>query len=108
MKSDDVRGHLDALILAALADSPAHGYSVIELIRSRSGGGFDLAEGTVYPALHRLEADGHLTSTWTDVNGRRRKIYSLTRPGRKQLATERDRWRQFSSRITNAIGGLPA
>lgn len=108
MKDNDVRGYLDGLILAALADGPAHGYSIIGRIRDRSSGAFELAEGTLYPALHRLESEGHLSSTWHQVQGRRRKVYSLTRPGRAELAAQRVRWREFSTVINQAFGGAPA
>ncbi len=104
MKGDELRGHLEGLVLAALADGPAHGYSVIARIRERSRDQLDLAEGTIYPALHRLEADGHLTAAWTNVNGRRRKIYTLTRPGHRELAAQRLRWHEFSTLITHALG----
>ena len=58
MRAETLKGHLDALILATLRDGPAHGYAVIEELKRRSGGAFELAEGTVYPVLHRLEYDG--------------------------------------------------
>ena len=60
-----LKGHLDAIVLAALESGPAHGYAIIEAIKSRSGGTFDLPEGTIYPALHRLEQAGLLSSSWT-------------------------------------------
>jgi PadR family transcriptional regulator, regulatory protein PadR len=105
MDSNGLRGNLDALVLAALVDSPTHGYHVIVRIRDRSTGAFDLAEGTVYPALHRLEAGGHLRSRWEEVEGRRRKIYSITAAGRRRLADDRARWNTFSTVMTLAIGG---
>jgi len=108
MDANQLRGNLDTLILAALVDSPAHGYHVIGRIRDRSTGVFDLAEGTVYPALHRLEAAGHLRSRWEDIEGRRRKIYSVTPRGQRRLADDRTRWNTFSSVMTLAIGGETA
>ena len=60
MKSDALNGQLDPLILATIADEPAHGYVILQRLKERSGGAFDLAEGTIYPALHRLEHDGLL------------------------------------------------
>src|ERR1041385_3971017 len=86
MKAETLKGHLDALVLATLRDGPAHGYAVIEELKRRSGGAFDLPEGTVYPVLHRLEADGLLTSSWSSAAGRRRRVYRLTRRGRATLA----------------------
>lgn len=104
MKPDAVRGHLDALILAVLEKQPLHGYAVIEALQVRSGGALDLATGTVYPALRRLEAAGHLTSTWSEGSGRRRRTYSLSRSGRKALAVERDQWRAFSAVVDGLLG----
>jgi DNA-binding PadR family transcriptional regulator len=96
MKAETLKGHLDALILATLRDEPAHGYAVIEELKQRSGGVFDLAEGTVYPVLHRLEADGLLASAWSTVAGRRRRVYRLTRRGRAALAQRRGEWQSFA------------
>ena len=69
MRAESLKGHLDALVLATLGDEPLHGYAVIEALRARSEGAFDLAEGTVYPVLHRLEADGSADEQLVD--GRR-------------------------------------
>ena len=100
-----LKGHLDLIVLAALAAGPAHGYAVIEEIRRRSGEKFDLPEGTNYPALHRLEQAGLLVSHWmTSDSGRRRRVFALTRRGDHALAKRRVIWRQFSA----AIGGLLA
>src|SRR6516162_462194 len=103
MEGDMLKGHLDLIVLAALAPGPAHGYAVIEQIRHRSGEAFDLPEGTIYPALHRLEAAGLLSSRWTIAeSGRKRRVYALTRQGTRALAERRAIWEQFS----DAIGGL--
>ena len=69
--AESLRGHLDLLLLAALRPGPAHGYAIIEELRRRSGGTFDLPEGTIYPALHRLERQGLIESEWSDASGRR-------------------------------------
>ncbi len=92
MRADAVRGRLDLLVLAVLSAGPAHGYRVIEELRRRSGGTFDLPEGTVYPALHRLEGSGLLSSRWTTGSARKRRIYRLTRRGRSALERERSEW----------------
>src|SRR5258708_24548119 len=82
MEAEMLKGHLDAIVLAALEAGPAHGYAIIETIKNRSTSTFDLPEGTVYPALHRLEPAGLLSSTWTTpAGGRRRPVYSLTQAG---------------------------
>ena len=95
MRAETLKGHLDGLILAVLADGPLHGYAVIEALRLRSEGAFDLAEGTLYPVLHRLEADGLLSSSWSEASGRRRRIYRLTRRGRAALIRRREEWAGF-------------
>jgi transcriptional regulator len=95
MKAETLKGHLDALVLAVLADEPLHGYAVIEALRARSEGAFELAEGTLYPVLHRLEADGLLASSWSEAAGRRRRVYRLTRNGRRALARRREEWASF-------------
>jgi PadR family transcriptional regulator, regulatory protein PadR len=103
MEGEMLKGHLDMIVLAALADGPAHGYAVIQEIRRRSGGAFDLPEGTIYPALHRLEQGGLLNSRWTEgESGRQRRVYSLTRSGRRAFADQRAVWQRFAE----AIGGL--
>jgi transcriptional regulator len=103
MEGEMLKGHLDMIVLAALSSGPAHGYAIIQEIQRRSGGAFDLAEGTIYPALHRLEQAGLLTSRWTTgESGRRRRIYTLTRRGRDALTKHRTVWQRFSE----AIGGL--
>ena len=95
-----LKGHLDMIVLAALADEPAHGYAVIQEIRHRSGGAFDLPEGTIYPALHRLEQQGWIRAKWGESeNNRRAKYYSLTPDGAKYLRQEQAQWRRLSLAI---------
>lgn len=107
MRGQVLKGHLDLLILAVVAEGPTHGYAVIEGLRQRSDDVFDLPEGTVYPALHRLEKTGLLTSEWSQVNGRRRRTYRLTKRGSKALFAERDNWERFSTAVTQVLGGTP-
>lgn len=97
--------YLDLLLLAALADGPAHGYLVIQRLRERSGGAFDYPEGSVYPALHRLEERRLVNGTWADVSGRRRKTYQLTGRGRAALRAEAESWRQFAGAVEAVLGG---
>jgi PadR family transcriptional regulator PadR len=99
MRPEELKGHLDGLILAAVSREPLHGYGVIESFKTRSGGELALPEGTVYPALHRLEADGLLSSQWSVVGGRRRRVYSITKRGTKELGVSRERWRVFATTI---------
>lgn len=103
-----LKGHLDLIVLAALSSGPAHGYAVIEEIRRKSGQRFNLAEGTVYPALHRLEESGLLSSRWvTADSGRRRRIYALTRRGSRALAEQSAVWGQFASAVGGLLAGAP-
>ncbi|MBD0349219.1 MAG: helix-turn-helix transcriptional regulator [Thermoleophilia bacterium] len=105
MRSEQTKGQLDLLLLAELAHGRAHGYALIEALRERSGGAFDLAEGTVYPALHRLEQAGAVASEWREVAGRRRRVYRLTRRGRRALEAEQRRWRDFA-RAVDVVAGV--
>ena len=95
MNAETLKGHLDALILAVLSDEPLHGYAVIEELKRRSGGELALSEGTVYPALHRLERAGLLKSDWAQ-DTRRRRVYQLTASGRRELGHQRGEWRRFA------------
>jgi DNA-binding PadR family transcriptional regulator len=102
MRADASRGHLDLLLLGAVAKEPLHGYAIVEAIRNASKGAFELGEGTVYPALYRLEAAGLLASDASTVNGRRRRTYRLTAKGRRELASQRRDWEGFV-RAVNAV-----
>lgn len=104
MGTNRLTGNLDLLLLAVLVEGEAHGYAVITRLRERSGGEFDLAEGTVYPALHKLEAEGLLRSRWQRDSGRRRRKYSLTAPGKRVLSSERHEWQRFTAGMNAAIG----
>jgi transcriptional regulator len=106
MEGEMLKGHLDMIVLAALAPEPAHGYAVIEAIKRRSAGAFDLPEGTVYPVLHRLELAGLLSSRWTTAeSGRRRRVYALTRRGERALADQRAVWERFADAIAALFKG---
>jgi PadR family transcriptional regulator len=99
MKADALKGHLDGLLLAVIARGPAHGYGVISELRDRSDGEFDLPEGTVYPALHRLETAGLLSSSWSTDAPRRRRVYAITPAGERSLGQRRAEWRGFTSAV---------
>ena len=99
MRAESLKGHLDALILAVLADGPLHGYAIIEKLKRRSEGALELPEGTIYPALHRLEAAGLLASEWSAGEGRRRRVYELTRRGRRELGERRTEWHAFARAV---------
>lgn len=99
MATDALNGQLDSLILATVAEEPAHGYAVLQRLKQRSGGTFDLAEGTIYPALHRLERDRLLASAWSEESGRRRRVYRITRSGRAALTSRRREWQSFAQAV---------
>ena len=105
MKGEPLKGHLDLLILSAVRSEPRHGYAIIESLRLRSRGVFDLAEGTIYPALHRLERAGLLASRWSEHDGRRRRVYRLTARGRAALLNQAEQWTIFSRAIGAVVGG---
>ena len=104
MRADALSGQLDPMILASLVDDPAHGYAILARLRERSSGAFDLAEGTIYPALHRLERDGLLRSAWSSESGRRRRVYELTPTGHAALQERRQEWRHFSRAVEAVLG----
>jgi transcriptional regulator len=106
MKGEALKGHLDLLLLAGLADRPAHGYALVETLRSRSSGAFDLPEGTLYPALHRLEESGMVASHWSEEHGRRRRVYHLTAKGRKNLVQRQTDWRAFAQAVNGVVEGM--
>lgn len=108
MTGEMLKGHLDNILLAVLESGPAHGYAIIEAIRQRSDGRFDLPEGTIYPALHRLELAKLLKSRWHEPpTGRKRRMYELTPAGSDALAERRDGWTRFSSAVDGLLQGKP-
>ena len=103
MRKEMIRGHLDMLVLSIVTRGSSHGYAIAEQLRLASGGAFDLPEGTLYPALYRLEEDGWLTSEWTVVEGRRRRIYRITQAGRRELAHKHKEWSSFSAAVSGVV-----
>jgi PadR family transcriptional regulator len=104
MRGESLKGHLDLLVLAAIESEPRHGYAVIETLRIKSSGVFDLPEGTIYPVLHRLERAGLLASRWSAHEGRRRRTYRLTAAGKTALRRETDQWSMFSRAMAAIVG----
>ncbi len=104
MARESLGKQLDLLLLSVLSPEPAHGYAVIEELRRRSEGTFDLSESTVYPALHRLEQSKLLHSEWAEVGGRRRRVYRLTDKGRSALRERKREWLRLRRGIAAAIG----
>jgi PadR family transcriptional regulator len=107
MRTEGVKGHLDLLLLGVLSAAPGHGYSVITSLRDRSEGMLDLTEGSVYPALHRLEDKGLLTSEWQPVAGRRRRVYRVTDSGAKALRAQRRDWEILVSCVDAVLRPTP-
>src|ERR671921_1188394 len=100
-KADLLQGTLDMLILKALSVGPLHGYGVIQRIRQMSGEMLDVEQGSLYPALYRIEQRGWVSSKWeTNETGRKAKFYTLTRPGRKQLEEEEASWDRLALAIS--------
>jgi PadR family transcriptional regulator PadR len=98
------KGTLPTLILVALVHEPSHGYRIAQRIKERSEGALDFKEGTLYPALHKLENDG-LVESWEGVEkGRPRRYYRITKSGRTMLAKDRAEWRQLSRAVTMILG----
>ncbi len=101
-----LKGHLDAIVLAALEAGPAHGYAIIETIKKASAATFDLPEGTIYPALHRLEQAGLLASNWTTrPGGRKRRVYSLTKSGTAALVRAAQGLETLLGAVDTILGG---
>src|SRR5665213_1606706 len=99
MPRDPFSGHLEMLLLAAVRSQPMHGYAIIEYVRQASSGQFDYAEGTIYPALRRLEDDGLVRSRWSETAGRQRRVYQVSREGKKALAGRRSEWERFTKGV---------
>jgi PadR family transcriptional regulator, regulatory protein PadR len=102
--SDMVQGTLDMLLLKILALEPMNGFAVSQRLKHVSGDVLQMSDGSLYPALHKLQQEGWITAEWkTSINGRRAKYYSLTRLGRRQLEKETDNWGRLSSAISRVV-----
>lgn len=99
-----VNGQLDLLLLGSLGAGEAHGYALIARIHERSGARIELQEGSVYPALHKLEAAGCVASRWADDDGGRRRVYALTGAGHAELARKVEEWKGFSAAVQGVLG----
>lgn len=102
-----LQGHLEGMVLSVLAAQPGHGYEVVRRLAEASDGVFELPEGTVYPALHRLEDAGLLTSGWQTVEGRRRRVYKVTKAGRVRLGERRETWQAFAVAVGAVLATGP-
>jgi PadR family transcriptional regulator len=103
-RADLLQGTLDLLILKTLVLGPLHGWAISKRLRQLSSDVLDVGQGSLYPALYRLEDKGWITAEWgTSPEGRRAKIYTLTSDGKKQLAAERAEWRLFSAAVDQVL-----
>jgi PadR family transcriptional regulator PadR len=104
-RTDSFQGSIDLLVLKILSRRPGlHGYAIMSAIRERSGEVLRAEEGSLYPALHRMEEAGWLRATWiTKDKGRRLRVYRLTVEGGKQLSKEESRWQTVTSAVNNVL-----
>lgn len=107
ISQDMIRGSVVPIILSLLRDRPMYGYEIVKEVDARTGGRLKWREGTLYPALHRLQADRLVTARWDRStsgrsSGRKRKYYAITRKGLAELARRTEEWREFSLSV-NAI-----
>ncbi len=98
------KGSTDFLILNLLAKRPMYGYEISQQLGHLSGGYFEMKEGLLYPTLHRMQEKGWLTTEWQEVDGRRRKYYSLTRLGQKELIEQAAEWKTFLEKLQGMMG----
>lgn len=106
--SELLRGSLDLMVLAVLADGPKYGYLIQQRLRDTSGSRVDLQAGTLYPLLHRLEADKYVRTRWETETGRRRKWYELTAAGRRRLQDQTRAWQEYVDCLRAFLGAPSA
>lgn len=90
-----LKGYVNLLLLRSVRDLPSHGQAIAEELRRKSKGVFDFDDAVVYTGLHRLESEGLLVSHWTEVEGRRCRVYQPTDKGRTAMTDQRSQWRRF-------------
>lgn len=99
MNKELLKGSTGTMVLALLNRHDLYGYELLKELERRSEGVFALKEGTLYPILHAMEAEGWVDAYWNEVNGRKRKYYRITPPGRKQLEHKKSEWSVFRSAV---------
>jgi PadR family transcriptional regulator, regulatory protein PadR len=107
MGNDQLRGYVGMLLLATLASGPAHGYALSAELRRRSNGHLSIVEGSLYPALHRLEAGGLVASRSETSDGRRRRLYEITADGKVVLEEEIRSWTEFEACVNEVLRAIP-
>ncbi|MFA6098984.1 MAG: helix-turn-helix transcriptional regulator [Patescibacteria group bacterium] len=103
MNKELLKGHSELIILSALAKKPMHGYVLSEALREAMPDMFQFGVGMLYPLLHKLERKRLITGQWLEVGHARRKVYSLTKNGKKQLASQSKEWRAFNQAINQLM-----
>ena len=101
-----MKGSTTLLILNLLDKENLYGYQLIKKLSEESENIFNLKEGTLYPILHGLEEKGFISSYWDDTTGKKRKYYSITKQGKKQLKESKEEWKVFSGAVNKVIGGV--
>ncbi len=104
MDSKLLSGTVELLILEVISTGPTYGYEITQEVISRSNGYFELTEGSLYPALHRMERQKLLAAFWQEAEGRRRKYYRLTAQGKKTLAEKKAEWEKFAKGVQGVLG----
>lgn len=109
IQGDSLRGHLETLILSALSRGDAHGFEILQRLQQKSAGALQLKEGSLYPALYRLEQAGAIKGSWEDDSvsrrGPRRRIYKLTASGKRRLSDARQEFDRFVTVMGQLLGG---
>jgi PadR family transcriptional regulator, regulatory protein PadR len=107
-RNSHLRGTIELLVLSTLAWGPRHGYAIARWLEEKSREGFRAEEGTLYPALHRMEQRKLIASDWrTSELGRPAKFYRLTAAGKRELTRERDEWRAFAASVSLVLEAVP-
>ena len=99
-----LNGTVEMMMLEVISHGQSYGYEIVQTVLARSGGRFALKEGSLYPALHRLERQKLLQSDWSEFDGRRRKYYRLTAAGRDLLKARRTDWQTFAAGVNGVLG----
>jgi len=103
MDSRFLWGAVEMLVLEVVSEGPTYGYEITQTVTGRSQGYFELKEGSLYPALHRLERQKLMSADWREADGRRRKYYRLTAAGRKALAAMKQEWTAFAAGVNGVL-----
>nr|WP_042191275.1 helix-turn-helix transcriptional regulator [Kibdelosporangium sp. MJ126-NF4]CEL19962.1 Transcriptional regulator, PadR family [Kibdelosporangium sp. MJ126-NF4]CTQ97186.1 Transcriptional regulator, PadR family [Kibdelosporangium sp. MJ126-NF4] len=105
MRAELLKGNLNGMLLAVLSVGELHGYAIIEALRERSEGQVNLPSGTVYPALHRLEAAGLVRSGWQSQGGRKKRVYAITAAGKRALSDNQKTWQEVTRTMSAVLFG---